>query len=155
MQWNTRKANPAKKSRGDRYPATGRSWNPVLCFKKLLTSCSWGRLSSRYPQYLTSSGQFSMYSGTACFAYNLCNSLKTTPLKMNFVRTSRKLLSVGIHLPSFNFFFRVLYFWNWSATEGKMNSLFAIIHDIFGQLTVCRNSRSLQIVPFFSGKQDL
>lgn len=29
VQWNTRKARPAKKSRDERYPATGRNWNPV------------------------------------------------------------------------------------------------------------------------------
>lgn len=30
VQWKTRNAKPAKKSRGDMYPATGRMENPVL-----------------------------------------------------------------------------------------------------------------------------
>ena len=29
VEWNTRKARPARKSREERRPATGRSWNPV------------------------------------------------------------------------------------------------------------------------------
>lgn len=74
--WKTRNARPARKSRDDRSPATGRSVKPVqsishwklvlgfefACLKncqplrKLETSSSCGMLSALYPQLLISNG---------------------------------------------------------------------------------------------------
>lgn len=105
VQWKTRNAKPARKSRGDRYPATGLMVNPVRSVKSILkkvsnyvltrgksmfslrklplrkreTSSSWGMLSSRHSQYLDRSGRFFKYSRQAWVGYNLLSSLYTTP----------------------------------------------------------------------------
>ena len=45
MEWNTRNANPARKSRDERRPATGRNVNPVQsatygeCYKHSVLLC--------------------------------------------------------------------------------------------------------------------
>ena len=45
MEWNTRNANPARKSRDERSPATGRNVNPVQsatdgeCYKPSVLLC--------------------------------------------------------------------------------------------------------------------
>ena len=45
MEWNTRNANPARKSRDERRPATGRNVNPVQsatdgeCYKPSVLLC--------------------------------------------------------------------------------------------------------------------
>ena len=38
VEWKTRKASPARKSRDDNRPATGRSWKPVRPSEKM--NCS-------------------------------------------------------------------------------------------------------------------
>lgn len=77
VEWKTRNAKPAKKSRDDNKPATGRNVNPVQSnqmksikaecygtygrinkpFKKFETSSNCGILSSRYPQLSISNGK--------------------------------------------------------------------------------------------------
>lgn len=47
VEWKTRKAKPARKSRDDNKPATGRNVKPVQSFKKLEISSNCGMLSSR------------------------------------------------------------------------------------------------------------
>ncbi len=48
VEWNTLKAKPARKSRGDSKPATGLKLNPVQSFKKFDISSNWGTLSSLF-----------------------------------------------------------------------------------------------------------
>ena len=48
VEWKTRNAKPARKSRDDSRPATGLSWNPVHSLRYLETTSSCGILSSLY-----------------------------------------------------------------------------------------------------------
>ena len=46
VEWKTRNARPARKSRDDNRPATGLSWNPVHSFRYLEITSNCGILSS-------------------------------------------------------------------------------------------------------------
>ena len=48
VQWKTRKANPARKSRAERYPATGLNWNPVRSEKYDQFKIKYNKLKIKY-----------------------------------------------------------------------------------------------------------
>lgn len=113
VQWNTRKARPAKKSLGVRYPATGRSWNPVvpnsiidklylfifhsfvikiillslivyLRFKKTFTSCNCGILSSLSIKYEAYLNQLCLISFDLILRRIFTYSYSISPVLANF-----------------------------------------------------------------------